>query len=232
MKKATKSASDTNGATNRIAKELDDGSVRTHIVISAPNLRVATFAITGTAPYVGNKFSQKAKQTMRDQQTLGSQSKKGKGNREPKNFDECYEQAKHYSEQGWCGIPAPAFRAAMIDACRLVGFKMTFAKLSVFILGDGIDRDEGTPLVRIYGEPEKNEMAVRNATGVADIRARPMWRKWSAKLKVQFDMDQFSESDITNLLLRAGNQVGIGAGRPNSRDSFGQGWGTFTISES
>ena len=56
-----------------------------------------------------------------------------------------------------------------------------------------------------------------------------MWRKWSVKLHVKFDEDQFSLADISNLLARAGIQCGIGEGRPNSRMSTGIGFGTFKI---
>jgi hypothetical protein len=34
-----------------------------------------------------------------------------------------------------------------------------------------------------------------------------------------------------NLLDRAGQQVGIGAGRPFSKKSVGQGWGTFSVDQ-
>jgi hypothetical protein len=56
-----------------------------------------------------------------------------------------------------------------------------------------------------------------------------MWREWGLTLKVKFDADQFSATDVTNLLLRAGLQVGVGEGRPDSRESAGLGWGTFEI---
>ena len=126
-------------------------------------------------------------------------------------------------------MPAAAFRAAMVSACRLCGFKMTLSKLSVFVEPDGIDRDEGVPLVRIHGEPRPLEMPVRNEGGVCDIRVRPMFDKWGASVRIRFDADVFSGEDIANLLMRAGMQVGIGEGRPDSRKSTGMGWGIFDI---
>jgi hypothetical protein len=48
---------------------------------------------------------------------------------------------------------------------------------------------------------------------------------------VTFDEDQFSVKDVSNLLARAGYQVGVGEGRPNSKASYGQGWGLFRIEE-
>ena len=199
-----------------------------NVIVSAPKLQTAEFLIQGTVPYVQHKFSAKARTEMMDKQKAGSQGKTKKI-REPKNFDEKYQQAQHISREGWNGIPAPAFRSGLIDACRLVGFKMTFAKMAVFVEADGFDADDGTPLVRIIGKPRKHEALVRLDTGVADIRIRPMWEKWEVKLRITFDLDQFSLQDVTNLLLRVGRQVGIGEGRPFSKNSHGQGWGLFSI---
>jgi hypothetical protein len=203
-----------------------------HLTIPAPNFNVGEFGIIGTAPLVGNKFSARAMAEMKAKQEAGSTAKKGK-KRDPKDFKQCYEEAIHYSEDGWAGIPAPAFRNAMISACRVCGFQMTKAKLSVFVLADGNDRDDGTPLVRLTkGKPEYAEHFVRNENGVCDIRPRPMWKEgWEAVVRVQFDGDQFTLDDVANLLARAGIQVGIGAGRPDSRESNGMGWGLFKIKD-
>ncbi len=201
------------------------------VAIKAPAMQTAVFRIIGTAPYVSCKFSAKALNAMREKQEAGSTAL-GKKKREPKKFDELCEAAIHRSHDGWVGIPASAFRAAMISACRLVGFKMTLAKMSVFVEPDGFDKTEGTPLVKlIAGKHERVDHAVRNATGVIDIRTRPMWRKWEADVRVAFDSDQFTLADITNLLQRVGLQVGIGEGRPDSRASAGMGWGTFALQE-
>lgn len=198
------------------------------VLISAPRLKTAVFRLIGKSPYMQARFSEKAMNKIRATQEAGSQSR-GKKVREARDFKADYEAAKHVSTEGWIGVPAGAFRTAMIDVCRLVGFKMTQAKLSVFVEPDGFDAIDGTPLVRIEGKPEMHLGGVRNATGVLDLRARPMWRKWSIELRVQYDEDQFSLTDVTNLLMRAGLQCGIGEGRPNSRASTGIGFGTFTL---
>lgn len=198
------------------------------ITIPAPNLKIIEFELQGTAPYVQHRFSNKA--AIMAAQREGSTSRKGK-KREPKDFNALYESAKHKSREGWCGIPASSFRAAMISACRLVNFQMTRAKLSVFIIADGLDED-GAPIVRIQGEPEMHTSHVRNETGVVDIRARPMWREWSCLLRVRYDADQFTSTDVAHLLMRAGMQVGVGEGRPDSKKSLtGMGWGTWQLAD-
>jgi len=196
--------------------------------IKPVNFKTAIFLLTGTEPYVQHAFSAKARQEMKDKQLAGSTANKGKA-RDPKDFEECYRQSLHVSKDGWYGIPAASFRAAIISACRIVGFKMTLAKLSVFVPADGVDGNDGTPLIRITkGEPHSVEhmVCIQNTT---DIRVRGMFDPgWEAELSIRFDADQFTEADICNLLVRVGSQVGIGEGRPDSKTSAGMGWGLFS----
>lgn len=200
------------------------------ITIAPPNFETVSFLIEGTAPYVQNRFSAKAMEAIRETQEAGSTAKKGK-RKEAKDFGAAYLGAMHVSTDGWCGIPAPAFRNAMISACKIVGFHMTKGKLSVFVEADGFDEVDGTPLVKIAkGEPHYHEAFVRNASGVVDLRPRPMWDPgWQANVRVRYDADMFALMDVTNLMLRAGMQVGIGEGRPDSKSSCGQGWGVFSL---
>lgn len=200
------------------------------VTISPPKLTTWRFRIIGTAPYVQNKFSKKAKEILHNRHEAGSTNAKGE-KREGKDFDALYNGAMHKMADGSHGIPAPAFRNGMISACRMAGFKMTHAKLSVFIEADGYDTEDGTPLVRITkGKPRYHESYVRNATGVVDLRARPMWDiGWQADVRVRYDEDQFTLADVGNLLTRVGLQVGIGEGRPDSRSSAGMGWGMFEL---
>ena len=199
-------------------------------VIKPANIVHTTIRIKGSAPFVQNKFSHKARMKMMEDMATPKNQKKAKTDRPPRDYENDFQQAQHVAVAGWNGIPCPAFRAAMIDACRTVGMVMTKAKMSVFVLPDGFDRDDGTPLVRlIAGEPERTESLVRNDNGGADIRIRPMWREWEADVSIEFDADMITPESVVNLLDRAGRQVGVGEGRPFSKNSVGQGWGTFQV---
>lgn len=201
------------------------------VTISPPNIAVAKFRLIGTAPYLMARFSGKAMQAMKAKMQAGSTARKGTA-RAARDFDDDFKQSMHVSSEGWVGVPAAALRNACIAACRMVGFKMTHAKMSIFVEADGFDAVDGMPLIKIHGDkPERHEMAVRNQTGVADIRVRAMWRAWELTPTIQFDADQFTLSDVANLLARAGLQVGIGEGRPFSRESTGMGLGTFRLAE-
>lgn len=197
------------------------------LTIKAPNMRTRTFRITGSAPYMQHRFSKKAELMAAMEKGPTAKSKRV---REARDFQRDFEEAQHVSLDGWRGIPAAAFRAALISACRLVGFQMTKAKLSVFVEADGRCAKDGTPLVRLVaGEPELCSMAVRNDNGSADVRARPLWHEWGADVRIRWDADQFTEGDVLNLLARVGLQVGIGEGRPDSKDSAGLGYGLFDV---
>ncbi len=200
------------------------------IKINAPNMRIAEIKIRGDSPMVQNAFGKTALADMKwgMEHPKEKASKKGKM-REPKDFQRLFEESKHVSTEGWIGIPAAAFRGAMIRACSLVDMKMTMAKMVVFIHADGFDAVSGMPLVRITkGQPKYVEHYAPNANGAPDIRARPMFDPgWEAKVRVRYDADQFTEQDVCNLMARVGFQVGVGAGRPCSVNSPGCGWGTF-----
>ena len=195
-------------------------------IISAPKFGTVTFLIEGSAPLVVERFSKKAE--LMAKMAEGS-SAKNKKERNARDYDKEAEEARYRASEGWEGMNAAAFRAAMISACRLVGFKMTLAKLSTFIEADGFDEKDGVPLVRVFGDSHTYTAHTRNATGVVDVRSRPMYRNWSAKLRVRYDMDQFKMVDVLNLVSRVGMQVGIGAGRPDSKASAGCGFGLFRV---
>lgn len=200
-------------------------------IVHPANIIRATFRIRGTAPLVQNKFSKKARDKMMADMSTAKAAKKAKSERPPRDYAMDFQQCQHVATAGWNGIPCPAFRSAMIDACRTIGLVMTKAKMTVFIIPDGFDVDDGTPLVRIVSSapPERMESLVRNDNGSADIRIRAMWREWEADVTVDFDADMITPESVVNLLDRAGRQVGVGEGRPFSKDSVGQGWGTFTV---
>lgn len=195
-------------------------------VISAPKFGITDFLITGSAPLVIERFSKKAELMAKMAEGKSANSKK---NRDARDYEKEAEEARYRSPEGWEGMNAAAFRAAMISACRLVGFKMTLAKLSTFIEADGFDKNDGVPLVRIYGDSHTYTAHTRNATGVVDVRSRPMYRDWAARLRVRYDTDQFKMVDVLNLVARCGMQVGIGAGRPDSKASAGCGFGLFNV---
>ena len=198
------------------------------VVIAAPDFRKIAVEIKGTSPLVINKFSAKAQAQMEAKQKAG-QAGKTKRSHDAKDFEGLYNDCRHISSDGWDGFHAAAIRNACISACRAAGYTMTKAKLALFVVADGFDRDDGTPLVRINGEPRMVISQCRNQTGVIDLRPRAHFMEWSATVTLQWDNGMLTESDVCNLLARVGLQVGIGEGRPDSKNSAGLGYGLFSI---
>ena len=199
------------------------------LVIKPPNFKEAVFEIVGVAPLVIHRFSVKTKnqmaQKMKDGKASGS-----KKTREAADFAQKFNEARYISRDGWDGFNASALRCALISACRLVGFKMTLAKLSLFVVADGWDKEEPQiPLVRIYGEATQQEDMARVETGQPYVTVRAAYHNWKCNIRIRWDGDQFTVNDVANLLSRVGMQVGLGEGRPDSKNSAGMGWGLFEV---
>lgn len=201
-----------------------------NVSIPAPRFACAQFEITGTSPLVIHRFSHKTKLEMKQKQEIGKAGSSRK-KREPKPTDDCFEEARYQAPEGWDGFNAGALRSALISACRLVGFKMTLAKLSIFAEPDGWDAKEPQiPLIQILGQATKQEDIARVETGQPYVTVRAAYHNWKARPTLRWDQDQFTLEDLSNLLMRVGQQVGLGEGRPDSKKSCGMGWGMFTVS--
>jgi hypothetical protein len=199
------------------------------VTIPAPRLELASFEIIGKTVLVIHRFSAKTKLQMKQKMETG-RAAGNKKDREAKSVDSLYEASRYRFADGGDGFHAGALRNALISACKLVGFQMTRARLSVFVEADGVDKDEPQiPLIRIIGVPIKQEDMARVSTGKPYITVRAAYHGWRAKIRVRFDADQFTLQDVANLLSRVGLQVGIGEGRPDSKNSAGMGWGLFDI---
>ncbi len=197
------------------------------IEISPPNFKTVNLRCEGTAPLMTHKFSEKMRKQIEEKQTSKDRTAK---KREPKDYAAEYNAARYISIEKWDGVPAAAFRAAMIAACRNVdGLPMTRAKGAFFILANGHDATDGTPLIRIIGKPVHDTRPVRLESGVADMRNRPRYDDWAVEIAIQFDADMVSAQDVGNLLARAGTQVGICELRPQGPNSYGGDFGTFRV---
>jgi hypothetical protein len=228
---------------NRVADQLNGDAPATKakqskkdlLVIEPLKQAIMTVPIIGSTPLKILRFSQKSRDQVQATQEAGDQAKT-KRRKEPKNFEEGYENAKYRCTQildgkkvTWLGLNASGIRNGCIETCRMAGYAMTKAKMSIFAVEDGFDDIDKTPLCRIFGDAEKCIDAVRNASGVIDLRPRAMWPDWRMSVRIRFDESQFSPSDIINLMIRVGQQNGLGEGRPNGTNGAGTGNGIFLV---
>jgi hypothetical protein len=220
--------------TEKTEDKPDKPKKETRIRITPINMQTQTFSFHNTAPLCLNRFGAGKLKKMADamakteEKTKKDKAKKPK--RPPRDYEQEFHEACHLSTEGWFGFPASGIRTACVDVCRVADAVMTKAKLSIFVVPDGYSAD-GTPLVKIYGEPKKSIKPAKNSDGSTDLRSRPLWMTWGMQPTIRWDADQFYLEDVVNLLVRVGIQVGLGEGRPFSKKSCGIGYGTFDLAE-
>jgi hypothetical protein len=186
------------------------------VVLRPLDLRNVEVTVVGVTEYVSHKWSEKAKRLMLEAQTSKTRKKK-----EPKDPEADYLGSIYRLPDGkGCGIPASAFKAAIVGACRLFdGLPMTQAKLAITVLGD---------LVPIKAEPHMREDMVRLETGVADIRYRAGFFPWSAVLPIRFNAGILNIDSLIALVDAAG-QGGVGEWRPSAPKSSSGTFGMFEV---
>ncbi len=172
------------------------------------NLKTVHVRLVGTSPLVVHAWSEKAKQEMRDKQ-----QKRAKQAKEARNPEAEYEAAMYRTAEGRPAFPAIAFKTAAVDACSHVsGVTKVQARGAFHVIGD---------MVEINGEPHMREDMVRVGMGVADLRYRPEFPKWSCVLEVRYNANVLSDEQILNLFNTAGFAIGIGEHRPQRDGSWG-----------
>lgn len=206
------------------AKAKAKGAVELERIIDS----VITVPIVGLTPVIPHQWAEKAKRLMRAKQFGETQQK-----REAKDPDEEAEAAMYRLPDGRPGIPATAFKAAMVGACRFFeGIPMTEGRLMIYIRGEGPEQ-----LVALRGTERVREDTPRNATGVVDLRYRTALlagvegiEPWRADITVVFPLRLLSERSVLALLDAAG-RVGVGDWRPGSPKSNSGTFGTFRIDD-
>lgn len=202
------------------------------VVIPKANMYHMIVPIVGTSRLVIKRFDEKVTEQLKKMMEDGTLAKTKRKARVGENLDDMADRARYKAlSEEWDGVNASAFRTGSVDACRLCGYKMILAKLSIFIEPDGSDYIyEQIPLVRIYGDFKRQDDVITNTqTGNTAYVSRASYPEWECNLKIKWDNDQFKRDDVYNLLSRVGEQIGIGCGRWNSRNSCGIGWGCFKL---
>lgn len=178
--------------------------------ITLPELSVRRLGIhvTGTAPLIVHKWSEKAKKQMLDKQ-MG----KAKVGKEAKQPERDFEESLYRTEDGGYGFPAVGFKAAAVRAGTYADQKMTYLRGAFHVPGE---------LVAISGEPKMREDMVRVGMGTADIRYRGEFVDWSAVVPVDLNERALSVEQVVNLFRIAGFSVGIGEWRPEKNGQYGR----------
>lgn len=183
--------------------------------------RVLEIPIRGLTPLIPHKWSEKAKRMMPGHPE-GDAAKKTKGKHDPeKEAEDCL-----YKIGKALAMPATAFKAAMVGACRFFDQpSMVEAKQLIFVEGDGLDQ-----LVAISGEKQLREDLPRNANGNADLRYRYAILGWTTTLRVRFCSTRITSDSIV-ALVDAGGRGGVGDWRPSAPKSMTGTYGTWRVDD-
>jgi len=176
--------------------------------------------ILGLTPVIPHKWSEKSKQMMPGHPDKPLVTQK-KGKRDPKGEAEA---CVYRLPDGKPGLPATAFKAAILDACRFFDKpSMKEAKIWFHVIGVGPDQ-----LVPIKGKPILREDTPRNANGSADLRYRYAFQEWSATLRIRF-MAALTDAASVAALVDAAGRCGVGDWRPSAPKSNTGTFGTWRV---
>jgi hypothetical protein len=206
------------------------------ITINQLKLQTMIFGVKSLSPLIMNQWSEKAKGMMRDAQTgVADANPKKREKKVPENdfkasyytlpknvriFAEVPDLYSPFSER--FGFKACAFKAASVNACRLVdGISMVMAKQMFHVLGEFVEIIAPPPVMR--------EDMVRLASGVADIRYRAEFDPWAALLPIRYNAEVCSQQQLANLLNLAGFSCGVGEWRPSAPKSCTGSYGMFEV---
>lgn len=176
--------------------------------------RKIAITITSISPMIQHRWAEKAKRQMREKQA-GKKTK----TREIRDPEAEVEAATYVTKDGEYGIPAMAFKSALITAAHKdVGIEKTLVRKSFFI-----PCSDPNGVIPIKSEPPAaREDMVRVGAGSADLRYRPEFAQWTAEILAEYDAEMLTVDDIVNLVNRAGFGVGIGEWRPEKGGEYGR----------
>jgi len=171
--------------------------------------------IRGTSPLVINRFSEKARQQMLDAMQGRKTPKK------PKDPEGDYQAAFHRLKDGRYGFPAIGFKAATVGGARFYGKDVPMTALRQFVFFRGEVGEGGHQLVAIEGEPRMRQDVVRVGRGGTDLRYRPEFVEWHAKLLITYVTSALTRDSMVSLVDAGGLGVGVGEWRPEKGGDFG-----------
>jgi len=178
------------------------------IIIEQPKVHSVALEVEGTSGLIQNCFSQKAVEQMLKKHmgiTVQKESKKPR---------EVLESATIRNIDGKVCIPPTAFKKAMLTASTSIkGQKKTQLRTMLFVEGKSV------PITYERMEPRMDMVRTSGMARTPDVRFRPEFVGWKARMVIQFS-DQLSVATVVDLLNRAGG-VGVGEWRPEKDGTFG-----------
>jgi len=197
-----------------------------------PNHKIVVFHLKGISPLICHRMSGESRdriiKSLFDKEP-GKRARRGA--EEKPDLEYLYLESRYTFGKGKIGISALSIRSALISAARNTDLTMNQMKQTVFSLADGVDRRCGTPVIEVVGTPVCLPRVVRTDQGKSVASICTMWETWSIKARVEYDADTISVKTLTELMHRAGLEVGLGVGRAEAKSGKGGMNGRFKISD-
>jgi hypothetical protein len=175
-------------------------------------LRLATMEVpvVGVSPFLAHRFSEEAQEAI-----AVAQSGAHRGKKPPRAPEREFDLAQYRTPDGRHGVPAAAFKRAVVAAVRYVeGLTMTKVEGALQIPGSILPFAE-------HSEPVMQADRVVIGRGTTSIAYRARYDQWSVDVPVRFQEDVISPEQLANLFQIAGFSVGVGDWRPACKGSFG-----------
>ena len=176
--------------------------------------------IIGLTPVIPHKWSEKSKRMMPGHPDH-DQVKRAKGDRKPAEEAE----ACLYKLDESLALPATAFKAAIVGACRFFD-KPTMVEAKQLLFVEGVGPEQLVKIEGDKGEPQVD--TPRNTSGNADLRYRYYIRDWSTMLRVRYVPARITQESVVTLVDAAG-RGGVGDWRPSAPKSYTGTFGTFRV---
>lgn len=215
---------------------------RTKRIISLENLGAANYGVlnirlTGTAPMLQHRFSEKARRMIEDKQQHRASAAKKKAARDPEEDflqsmhvigrrPESVEDLEENFAQFVFGVPATSFKQAVVRSCKTADLMpMTDARTALHVKGHELDQE----LVQLHTPkaPTMHTGMVR-VQQTSDVRYRAQFWPWHVDLIVQYHARMMSGEQLVSLFVDAGIGNGVGDWRPAGRSSSGT-FGTWEV---
>lgn len=172
------------------------------------------FILVGTSPLIMNRFSEKARQQLLVPARRRSPAERKGLPHDP--IDE-FRSAVYRLSTGptLCAFPASGLKKALVEAARYVKrVTRTDVERQVFVRG---------AMLPVYGRPYVFMTTVRRPKDkTADVRTRAIFPQWAMQAVIAYPEGAFTYPQIAALVLAAGQFVGIGDWRPETKGSYGQ----------
>lgn len=189
-------------------------------------MKTVEVEITGKSPILLHRFSEEAEREVQENTRRSTRSSK-----DEETPREKAEKAAYRLKDGRLYFPGVGIQRSFIEAARYFKEKGARGSLKFIAAAAFLVRDEAIPFRNGKAEVKDFEVDCRPvvipSTKGRVMRFRPRLDEWALRFTVDIDDEIISTKIANEILVTAGNRIGIGDYRPEKRGPFGR----FNVTE-